>query len=86
MSTLTFADDMARLQRALAQCHDMVVRRTAVLEALRLRSGERVLEIGCGTGFYTEIVETNGNSGPGRRLHDLHADSSPGDQMPFGRA
>jgi len=39
-----------------------------------------------GTAFYTEIVETNGNSGPGRRLHDLHADSSPGDQMPFGRA
>ena len=52
MSTLTFADDMARMQRALAQCHDMVVRRSAVLEALRLRSGERVLEIGCGGGFY----------------------------------
>ena len=27
---------MARLQRALAQCHDMVVRRSAVLEALAL--------------------------------------------------
>ena len=52
MSTLTFADDMARMQRALAQCHDMVVRRSAVLEALRLRTGERVLEVGCGGGFY----------------------------------
>ena len=52
MSTLTFADDMARIQRALAQCHDMVVRRSAVLEALRLRTGERVLEVGCGGGFY----------------------------------
>ena len=31
MSTLTFADDMARIQRVLAQCHDMVVRRSAVL-------------------------------------------------------
>ncbi len=53
MSTLAFADDMARLQRALAQCHDMVVRRSAVLEALRPHSGERVLEVGCGGGFYT---------------------------------
>lgn len=53
MSTLTFADDMARMQRALAQCHDMVVRRIAVLEALRLCTGERVLEVGCGGGFYT---------------------------------
>ena len=52
MSTITFADDMARTQRALAQCHDGVVRRSAVLEALRLRSGERVLEVGCGGGFY----------------------------------
>jgi protein-L-isoaspartate O-methyltransferase len=43
---------MARLQRALAQCHDMVIRRGAVLEALQLHSGERVLEIGCGGGFY----------------------------------
>ena len=52
MSTLTFADDMARIQRALAQCHDMVVRRSAVLEALQLRNGERVLEVGCGGGLY----------------------------------
>ena len=52
MSTLAFTDDMAGVQRALAQCHDMVVRRSAVLEALRLRSGERALEIGCGGGFY----------------------------------
>ena len=52
MSTLTFADDVARTQRALAQCHDMVVRRSAVLEALRLRTGEQVLEVACGGGFY----------------------------------
>jgi len=30
----------------------MVVRRSVVLEALNLRSGEKVLEIGCGGGFY----------------------------------
>ena len=64
MSTLTFADDMARLQRALAQCHDMVVRRTAVFEALRLRSRERVLEVGCGGGAYAyEAAQCVGSTG-----------------------
>lgn len=52
MTNISFDDQMARLQRALAQCHDMVVRRSVVLEALNLRGGERVLEIGCGGGFY----------------------------------
>ena len=46
MSTLTFTDDMARIQRAVAQCHDLVLRRGRVLEALQLRTGERVLEVG----------------------------------------
>ncbi len=56
MSTMTFSDDMARIQRALAQCHDLVLRRSRVVEALHLCRGERVLEIGCGGGFYTADV------------------------------
>ena len=56
MSELKFDDDMARLQRALAQCHDMVVRRTAVLGALNLRTGEQVLEFGCGGGTECALV------------------------------
>ncbi|HPR53086.1 MAG TPA: methyltransferase domain-containing protein [Deltaproteobacteria bacterium] len=52
MSTLTFDEETARLQRALTVCHDLVVRRSAVLQALNLRSGERVLEVGCGGGSY----------------------------------
>jgi arsenite methyltransferase len=52
VTRLSFGDEMARLQRALAQCHDMVVRRSAVPEAVNLRSGEKVLELGCGGGFY----------------------------------
>jgi arsenite methyltransferase len=64
MSTLTFTDDMARLQRALAQCHDMVRRRSMVLEALQLRTGERVLEVGCGGGFYAyEAAQCVGPTG-----------------------
>jgi arsenite methyltransferase len=53
MSTLAFADEMARLQRALAQSHDVVIRRSAALEALQLHGGERVVQVGCGGGFYT---------------------------------
>jgi protein-L-isoaspartate O-methyltransferase len=53
MSTLSFSGDMARLQRAIAESHDLVVRRGTVLEALNLRTGERVLEVGCGGGYLT---------------------------------
>jgi arsenite methyltransferase len=52
MANLTFDEDLGRIQRALAQCHDMVARRSVVLQALNLRTGERVLELGCGGGFY----------------------------------
>ena len=53
MNTLSFAGDMARLQRAITESHDLVVRRGIVLETLNLRTGERVLELGCGGGYYT---------------------------------
>ena len=53
MSTLSFAGDMARLQRAIAESHDLVLRRGVVLETLNLRTGEQVLELGCGGGYYT---------------------------------
>jgi ubiquinone/menaquinone biosynthesis C-methylase UbiE len=52
MTNITFDDEMGRLQRDLAKCEDMVARRSTVLEALNLRAGERVLEVGCGGGFY----------------------------------
>lgn len=52
MSNLKFDEETARLQRALTLCHDLVVRRSAVLQALNLRTSERVLEVGCGGGYY----------------------------------
>ncbi|MCE5276074.1 MAG: methyltransferase domain-containing protein [Syntrophaceae bacterium] len=52
MSNLKFDEETARLQRALTLCHDLVVRRSAVLQALHLRTGEQVLEVGCGGGSY----------------------------------
>lgn len=56
MSTLTFTDDMARVQRSVAQCQDQVLRRSLVIDAMQLRTGERVLEIGCGGGLYADEV------------------------------
>ncbi len=56
MSSLTFVDDMACIQRSVAQCHDQVVRRGLVLDVMQLHSGEQVLEVGCGGGFYAYEV------------------------------
>ena len=74
MANLVFEGDMARIQHGFAQCHDAIVRRSIVLEALNLRSGERVLEQGCGGGFYT--YETARFVGPQGRVSaiDISAD------------
>jgi SAM-dependent methyltransferase len=74
LSTLRFDDDLAQLQRTVAQCEDMVVRRSAVLGALNLRMGERVLEVGCGGGSYAQ--EAARSVGPSGRVCavDLSAD------------
>jgi ubiquinone/menaquinone biosynthesis C-methylase UbiE len=52
MNTLAFTGDIARLQQAIAESHDLVLRRSTVLETLNLRTGERVLELGCGGGYF----------------------------------
>lgn len=64
MAGLQFDGEMARLQQAIAQCHDLVARRTAVLDAVHLSPGEHVLEFGCGGGFYSrEAARFVGASG-----------------------
>jgi ubiquinone/menaquinone biosynthesis C-methylase UbiE len=64
MANLVFEGDMARMQHGFAQCHDSINRRYLVLEALNLRSGERVLEQGCGGGYYTyEMARFVGSEG-----------------------
>ena len=52
MSNIVFDDEMGRIQREIAESHDLVVRRKIFMEALNLRTGERVLELGCGGGSY----------------------------------
>lgn len=60
---------MARIQRALAQCTDMTARRNAVFAALNLRTAERVLEVGCGGGFYAyEAAQFVGPEGAVRAI------------------
>ena len=52
MSNIVFDDEMGRIQRAIAESHDLVVRRNTFMETLNLRTGEKVLELGCGGGSY----------------------------------
>jgi protein-L-isoaspartate O-methyltransferase len=56
MTTMNHDNEMGHIQRTLAQCHDMVVRRTNVIHELNLRSGSSALEVGCGGGFYVAEV------------------------------
>ena len=49
---MQFEGEIATIQRRLAQCRDMVTRRSTVLARVNLQPGETVLEIGCGGGFY----------------------------------
>jgi arsenite methyltransferase len=52
MSNIVFDNEMGRINRAIAESHDLVVRRNTVMETLNLRTGEKVLELGCGGGSY----------------------------------
>jgi ubiquinone/menaquinone biosynthesis C-methylase UbiE len=64
MGVMQFDNEMGRVQRALAQCHDLVQRRVTAIQALNPRVGEHILEVGCGGGFYAfEVARAVGESG-----------------------
>jgi ubiquinone/menaquinone biosynthesis C-methylase UbiE len=64
MSQLQFDAETARRIEALYQIHDAVHRRELVREALATVRGDRVLDVGCGPGFYClELSEIVGSSG-----------------------
>lgn len=73
MCAMAYEGDLARIQRALSQSHDLMVRRAAILHMLNLRVGERVLELGCGGGFLA--VEAARFVGPSGRV--IAIDTSP---------
>jgi arsenite methyltransferase len=64
MSQLVFDEDTAQQIEALYQVRDAVRRRRLVREALGAAPGERVLDVGCGPGFYcAELREEVGPDG-----------------------
>ena len=62
MSQLAFDESRARQLDTLYRRRDVRRRRALVREALAARAGERVLDVGCGPGFYAE--ELLGEIGP----------------------
>ncbi len=51
---LAYADEVAPIAEGITLSQPFVV--AAMLEALRLRGGERTLDVGCGTGFTTALL------------------------------
>ncbi|MDP3984194.1 MAG: methyltransferase domain-containing protein [Acidimicrobiia bacterium] len=64
MSQLVFGDDVARRIESLYLTRDAARRRRLVREALGTQPGDRVLDVGCGPGFYClELAEEVGSEG-----------------------
>jgi len=64
MSVLRFDDEQARAIETVYSTADVVAQRRAVLEALALRPGERVLDIGVGPGYLAcQMAEVVGAGG-----------------------
>ena len=64
MSQMEFDEDVATRIEALYQIADAVRRRRIVREALAASPGERILDVGCGPGFYcAELAAEVGPSG-----------------------
>ena len=64
VSQLVFDEDGARRIEAIYQIGDAVRRRSIVRAALAAAPGERLLDVGCGPGFYcAELVDEVGKDG-----------------------
>jgi SAM-dependent methyltransferase len=64
VSQLEFDEDAAKRLEALYRIGDAVRRRAIVREALGASPGERVLDVGCGPGYYcAELLEDVGPTG-----------------------
>lgn len=64
MGQIVFDEEMARQVEALYRIRDAALRRGLVREKLAAQPGERVLDVGCGPGFYClELAEEVGEQG-----------------------
>jgi arsenite methyltransferase len=64
MSQLVFDDSLAEQLEVMYRTRDVLRRRALIREALDAQPGERVLDIGCGPGFYVaELLDEVGAEG-----------------------
>jgi SAM-dependent methyltransferase len=64
MSGLQFSEEAARQLERLYLTSDVVAQRSETIKLLALRGGERVLDLGCGPGFFCQsIAEVVGSDG-----------------------
>src|SRR6266516_5763707 len=64
MSQIEFDSQTASRLEVVYQTADMLKRRRLVREALAARAGERILDVGCGPGFYAaELLDEVGDQG-----------------------
>ena len=64
MGQIVFDEEMARQVETLYRIRDAALRRGLVREKLAAQPGERVLDVGCGPGFYClELAEEVGEQG-----------------------
>ena len=64
MSQLEFDESTARMLEALYGTRDVLRRRRLVRDALGVAAGERIIDVGCGPGFYVaELLEHVGSEG-----------------------
>jgi arsenite methyltransferase len=71
---LEYDAELAAMQYQVAMCPDLVAQRAQVRAALKLRSGEHVLEIGCGNGLLA--CEMAGEVGSRGRVDGVDLSSS----------
>lgn len=64
MNQLAFDDDMAARLETVYRAQDILRRRRLVRQALAAAPGQRIIDIGCGPGFYiAELLEDVGDTG-----------------------
>ncbi len=64
MNPLTFDEEMGRQLEVVYRSRDVMRRRRLVREALGAQPGQRILDAGCGPGFYVaELAEIVGERG-----------------------